>query len=75
LCVGQNTLPIYVIHVVILHIGIIGFGLKPDVIHLNLNPYVAIGVSIIVMLSFTVLAKYIEPLEKIYNSVLEKMFF
>jgi hypothetical protein len=72
---GQNTLPIYVIHVIILYGGIFGVGLKPDVINLNLNPYAAIGVSIIAMLSFTIMVKYIEPLEEFYNSVLCKIFF
>jgi len=72
---GQNTLPIYVIHVIILYGGIFGFGLKPDVINLNLNPYAAIGVSIIAMLSFTVMVKYIEPLEEFYNAVLGKIYF
>lgn len=72
---GQNTLPIYVIHVIILYGGIFGFGLKPDVINLNLNPYAAIGVSVIAMLSFTIMVKYIEPLEEFYNAVLGKIYF
>jgi hypothetical protein len=72
---GQNTLPIYVIHVIILYGGIFGLGLKPDVINLNLSPYAAIGVSIIAMISFTIMVKYIEPLEEFYNSVLSKIFF
>jgi hypothetical protein len=72
---GQNTLPIYVIHVIILYGGIFGVGLKPDVINLNLSPYAAIGVSIIAMISFTIMVKYIEPLEGFYNSVLSKIFF
>jgi hypothetical protein len=72
---GQNTLPIYVIHVIILYGGIFGVGLKPDVINLNLSPYAAIGVSIIAMISFTIMVKYIEPLEEFYNSVLSKIFF
>ena len=72
---GQNTLPIYVIHVIILYGGIFGIGLKPDVINLNLSPYASIGVSVIAMLSFTVMVKFIEPLENVYNSVLEKVFF
>jgi fucose 4-O-acetylase-like acetyltransferase len=72
---GQNTLPIYVIHVIILYGGIFGIGLKPDVINLNLSPYESIGVSVIAMLSFTIMVKYIEPLEEVYNSVQKKMFF
>ena len=72
---GQNTLPIYVIHVIILYGGIFGIGLKPDVINLNLSPYASMGVSVIAMLSFTVMVNYIEPLEEVYNSVQKKIFF
>lgn len=72
---GQNTLPIYVIHVIILYGGIFGFGLKPEIINLNLSPYAALGVSVIAMISFTIMVKYIEPLEEFYNSVLNRIFF
>lgn len=72
---GQNTLPIYVIHVIILYGGIFGIGLKPDVINLNLSPYAAIGVSVIAMISFTIMVKFIEPLEEFYDLVLSKIFF
>lgn len=72
---GQNTLPIYIIHVIILYGGIFGLGLKPDVINLNLNPYAAISVSAIAMISFTIMVKYIEPLEKFYDYILSKIYF
>jgi hypothetical protein len=72
---GQNTLPIYVIHVIILYGGIFGFGLKPDVINNNLNPYSAFSVSIMAMLFFTIMVKYIEPLEEFYDKCLGYVFF
>lgn len=72
---GQNTLPIYIIHVIILYGGIFGLGLKPDVINLNLNPYAAISVSAIAMISFTIMVKNIEPLEKFYDYILSKIYF
>jgi len=72
---GQNTLPIYVIHVIILYGGIFGFGLKPNIINLNLNPYESIALSVMMMILFTIMVKYIEPLEEFYNSVLNKLFF
>jgi len=72
---GQNTLPIYVIHVIILYGGIFGVGLKPDVFNLNLSPFAAIGVSVIAMISFTIMVKFIEPLEEFYDLVLSKIYF
>jgi hypothetical protein len=72
---GQNTLPIYVIHVIVLYGGIFGFGLKPDVINNNLNPYAAFSVSIMAMLFFTIMVKYIEPLEEFYDKCLSYLFF
>lgn len=68
---GQNTLPIYVVHVIILYGGIFGFGLKPNVFDSNLSPYESIAISLMAMLSFTVMIKYIEPLEEIYDKALK----
>ncbi len=72
---GQNTLPIYVVHVIILYGGLVGVGLKPNVIDLNLSPYAAVGVSVTAMISFTIMVKYIEPLEEFYNRVVDRIFF
>jgi hypothetical protein len=67
---GQNTFAIYVIHIIILYGGIFGIGLKPRVFNHNLEPLQAIMVSIVSILFFALIAKYIEPLTKIYNTLL-----
>lgn len=68
--IGQTTFPVYVVHVIILYGGIFGFGLKPYVFDRNLSPYAAIAISATAIAFFAVMVKYIEPLEKIYDSVL-----
>lgn len=64
---GQNTFPIYVIHVIILYGGVFGFGLVPNLFNKNLSPIEAMSISIAAIISFVVFIKYIEPLEAIYN--------
>ncbi len=73
--IGQNTLPIYVVHVIILYGGIFGFGLKPLVFDQNLHPIYAAGVSVLFMIVFSIMVKYIEPLERIYSKVKRKVTF
>lgn len=68
--IGQNTFPVYVVHVIILYGGIFGFGLKPMVFDRNLEPYTAIAISAAAIAFFMLMVKYIEPLEKVYNRVL-----
>lgn len=67
--IGQNTLPIYVVHVIILYGGVFGFGLKPNVFDVDQHPLVAAGISVAFMIIFAIMVKYIEPLEDIYNRV------
>lgn len=67
--IGQNTLPIYVVHVIILYGGILGFGLKPLAFDHDQHPAIAFGISVFFILVFAVMVKYIEPLERIYNQV------
>ena len=67
--VGQTTFPVYVVHVIILYGGVFGFGLKPDVFDRNLSPYAAVAISSTAIAVFVLMVKYIEPLEKIYYSV------
>lgn len=67
--IGQNTLPIYIVHVIILYGGIFGFGLTPLVFDRDLHPAYAVGISIIFIILFAVLVKYIEPLERVYSKV------
>ena len=67
--IGQNTLPIYVVHVIILYGGIFGFGLKPMVFDENLPPAIAFGISVGFIFLFAIMVKYIEPLERIYSYI------
>ncbi len=73
--IGQNTLPIYVVHVIILYGGIFGFGLKPLLFDQNLNPWISGGISLVFITLFAIMVKYIEPLEDIYNKVLSVITF
>lgn len=66
---GQNTLPIYVVHVMILYGGIFGFGLHPEIIHHNLGPYASILCSVLFIAAFFVFVRYIESLNKIRNRI------
>lgn len=68
--IGQNTLPIYVVHVIILYGGIFGFGLSPMAFNRNLHPLTAISISLFSILMFALMVKYIEPLERYYSKVL-----
>ncbi len=68
--VGQNTFPIYVVHVIILYGGIFGFGLKPYLINRDQEPWMAILIAAIAILLSIVMVKYIEPLTNLYNKVL-----
>ena len=67
--IGQNTLPIYVIHVIILYGGIAGFGLTPHLFNRDLHPIYAFGISVLFIILFIVFVKYIEPLERIYSKI------
>jgi uncharacterized membrane protein YcfT len=73
--IGQTTLPIYVVHVIILYGGIFGFGLKPLVFDQNLHPLEAVGVSLFFILVFSIMVKYIEPLERVYGAAKSKLTF
>lgn len=72
---GQNTLPIYVVHVIILYGGIFGIGLKPFVFDENLGPWIAAGISAIAILFFTLMVHYIEILEDKYETFIRLITF
>lgn len=65
--VGQHTLPIYVIHAIILYGGIFGFGLKPRLFNRDMEPMYAILVSVSALTATFLFVKNIEVLERIYN--------
>jgi hypothetical protein len=68
--IGQNTFPIYVVHVIILYGGIFGFGLKPLLFDENLSPWLAACISMVSILFFALMVYFIEPLENLYTKVL-----
>jgi hypothetical protein len=68
--IGQTTFPIYVVHVIILYGGLFGFGLTPNAFDRDLSPYAAVAISTSAIAFFVVMVKYIDPLTKIYNSVM-----
>lgn len=68
--VGQNTFPIYIVHVIILYGGILGYGLKStEWFDENLGPWFAISISAFFIFVFIVMVKYIEPLTELYYKV------
>jgi len=67
--IGQNTLSIYIIHVMILYAGLFGFGLN-KILDRALDPWFAIVCAIGFILFFTYFVKYIEPINKFYNGII-----
>lgn len=68
--VGQNTLSIYIVHVIILYNGLFGFGLS-TYLDKNLTPWFSILGAIGFIMVFVYFVKYIETFQKYYN----KLFF
>lgn len=68
--IGQNTLSIYIVHVIVLYCGLFGFGLSGH-LDKNLTPWFAIAGAVGFILIFTFFVKYIETFQKYYN----KLFF
>lgn len=68
--IGQNTLSIYIVHVIVLYNGLIGFGLS-SYIDKNLSPWFSIIGAIGFMIVFVYFVKYIEVFQKQYD----KLFF
>jgi len=73
--IGQNTLPIYIVHVIILYGGIFGFGLNPLVVNQNQNPWISIGISAAAILLFTLMIKKIEYLQEKYSAFIRLISF
>jgi hypothetical protein len=67
---GQNTFPIYIIHVIILYGGIFGFGLVPYAFNRSLDPYSSAAISALAVFFFFLMTQYIEPLEAFYHRIL-----
>lgn len=67
--IGQNTLSIYIIHVMILYAGLLGFGLN-EILKRVLDPWFAIICAIGFILFFTYFVKYIEPINRFYRGLI-----
>lgn len=72
--VGQNTLPIYVIHVIILYGGLLGYGLKSFMMH-SLPGWGAVLGAVIFIATFVMFIKYLDFFVNIWNKVLNTIFF
>ncbi len=72
--VGQNTLQIYIVHVIVLYSGIFGIGLN-QYLKNSLNPYQAIAAAIGFISVFVIFTKYLEPLTEIYHKFLRILFY
>ena len=71
--VGQNTLSIYILHVIILYGGLFGFGLK-DFIAEKLSPLEAIFGAITFISTFVLYIKYIDVIEGRIATLKSKLF-
>lgn len=67
--IGQNTLSIYIVHMIVLYGAITGFGLN-RLFSQSLTPYEAALGAILFIITFIVFTRYIDPLRAIYNKVL-----
>ena len=68
--IGQNTLSIYIVHVIVLYNGLFGFGLS-TYIDKNLTPWFAIVGAIGFIMVFVYFVKYIEVFQEYYH----RLFF
>lgn len=68
--IGQNTLTIYVLHMVLLYGSISGLGLKRE-FHQALGPWTVAFGAVGFMLVFVILIKYLEPLKAGVSKLLE----
>ncbi|HIP31832.1 MAG TPA: DUF1624 domain-containing protein [Crocinitomicaceae bacterium] len=73
--IGQNTLSIYIIHVVILYGGIFGYGLNSEELSHSLNGWQVILGATVFIGAFVVFIKYLEFFEKIKAKVIDFLFF
>lgn len=67
--IGQNTLSIYIIHVMILYAGLFGFGLN-KILQRALDPWFAIICAIGFIMFFTYFVKYLEPINRFYKGLI-----
>jgi hypothetical protein len=68
---GQNTLPIYIIHVILIYEGLLGFGLPLKNYKENLSPIQSWMISLFIISWFFVLIHYWERIEKWWGSIIQ----
>lgn len=78
--IGQNTLPVYVLHVILLYSGIIGYGINTYYQSAALSPVmehpaVVIPLALAFWAVFILLVKYLDPVDQFYVAVLRRVFF
>ena len=66
---GQNTLSIYIVHVIILYGGIFGFGLS-QLFQRSMDPWTAIIGAVIFMLIFVYFIRYLEDIKEFYKRII-----
>jgi uncharacterized membrane protein len=66
--VGQNTLQIYIVHVIVLYSAIFGVGIN-QWYNRNLDPYWAIGSAALFIATFILFVKYLDPITKVYKKL------
>lgn len=71
--VGQNTLPIYIIHVIILYGGIFGYGLN-NWLSAKLNGIESVTGAIIFIGTFVIMIKYWDSIEDRWASFKSRLF-
>ena len=79
--IGQNTLTIYILHMVLLYGSITGFGIN-RVIHKNLTPWQILPATICFILFFVILIYYLDKIKlkldfilKPIKKLVNKLFF
>ncbi len=79
--IGQNTLTIYILHMVLLYGSITGFGIN-RVIHKNLSPWQILPATICFILFFVILIYYLDEIKlkldfilKPIKKLVNKLFF
>jgi hypothetical protein len=66
---GQNTFPIYIIHVIIIYEGLLGVGLPLEHYKEYLSPLQSWMISLFIISWFFVLINYWERIEKEWNNI------
>lgn len=74
--IGQNTLSIFIVHMILLYGAIINFGISTFInrTHNALNPYEAAIYAAMFICLFVLMIYFIKPLSEFYNKTLEVLF-